>query len=150
MAQTLTRILVHVIFSTKDRACLIKPAVEPDLHAYMGGICRGNGSPLLCVDGVEDHVHLLVSLSKTLALSDLIMQVKRDSSSWVKERFAAFSSFGWQDGYAAFSIGKSQVERVRAYIASQKEHHGRVSFQDELRRFLEAFGVEYDERYIWS
>ena len=150
MAQSLTRILVHIIFSTKLRANLIAPEIEPDLHAYLGGICRNHSSPLLCIGGAEDHVHLLVTLSKTLALSDFVLHLKRDSSMWVKKRFAAFATFGWQDGYAGFSVGESQVGRIRTYFAEQKEHHRRVSFQDELRKFLARYGVEYDERYVWT
>lgn len=150
MAQTLTRILVHVIFSTKDRANFIAPAIEADLHAYLGGTCRGHDSALLCVGGTEDHVHLLVSLGKTVALSDLVLHLKRDSSRWIKGRFKGFGAFGWQGGYAALSVGQSQVERLRTYIAGQKMHHQRTSFQDELRAFLNRYGVEYDERYLWT
>ena len=115
MASTLTKVLVHVTFSTKNRDDLLTPAIEDDLYAYVGGICRRMGSPLLAMNGVPDHVHMLVSLSKAVTLSDLLLNVKRDSSRWIKERDGR--GFGWQEGYFAFSIGESGVDGVRAYIA---------------------------------
>ena len=150
MASTLTRILLHITFSTKDRAALIPAAVEPDLYAYIGGICRRMESPLLAMGGTADHVHMMVSLGKTVALSGLMLEVKRDSSKWIKEKDAALRGFGWQDGYFGFSIGESGVDALRAYIASQKEHHKTVSFKDEVRAFLRKYGLEWDERYIWE
>lgn len=150
MASTLTRILVHIVFSTKHREAMIAAEDEPDLYAYVGGICRGMGSPLLAMGGTCDHVHLLVSLSKTVAMADLLLNIKRDSSKWMKERREPLRSFGWQDGYFAFSIGESGMERMRNYIAQQKEHHETVDFKDEVRTFLRKYGVEWDERYVWD
>src|SRR2546423_4947807 len=102
MASTLTKMLVHITFSTKHRAALIPPSIEPDLYAYIGGICRRIESPLIAMGGTADHVHMLVSLAKTIALSDLMLNVKRDSSKWIKERGSALDSFRWQDGYFGF------------------------------------------------
>lgn len=150
VASTLTKVLVHITYSTKSRAALIPVAIEPDLFAYIGGICRRMESPLLAMNGTADHVHMLVSLGKTATLSELMLNVKRDSSKWIKEKDTALAGFGWQDGYFAFSIGESGVEALRAYIAGQKEHHIGIDFKDEVRAFLRKYGMEWDERFIWE
>lgn len=150
MASTLTKILLHITFSTKDRVPTIPESREPDLYSYIGGICRRMNSPLLAMGGTADHVHMMVSMSKTIALSTLLMEVKRDSSKWIKERDASLRTFGWQDGYFGFSIGESGVEALRAYIANQKSHHTTVDFKDEIRMFLQKYGIEWDERYVWD
>ncbi|MCL4743390.1 MAG: IS200/IS605 family transposase [Phycisphaerales bacterium] len=150
MASTLTRLLVHITFSTKNRAAAIPETIEPDLYAYIGGICRRMGSPLLAMGGVADHVHMLVSLGKSVALSDLMLNVKRDSSKWLKERDAVLREFAWQDGYFGFSIGESGVDALKAYIADQKQRHLTVDYKDEMRAFLRKYGVEWDERYVWD
>ena len=144
MASTLTKILVHVAFSTKGRKPAIPPEREPDLYAYVGGICRRLNSPLLAMGGTQDHVHMLVSLAKTISIADLMLNVKRDSSSWMGPGFA------WQDGYFAFSIGESAADALRAYIERQKDHHATVDFQDELRALLRKYGIEWDERHVWA
>jgi REP element-mobilizing transposase RayT len=150
MAQTLTRLLVHVIFSTKDRENLITPDLEPDLFSYMGGICRECESPLLAAGGMPDHVHLLVSLSKNWALSTLLQQVKKDSSKWIKRVAPQFSGFSWQDGYAGMSIGHSGLDACRTYIANQKQHHATKTFKEELIEFLEKYEIEFDEGFLWT
>ena len=150
MAQTLTRLLTHIVFSTKERRNLITPAVEPELHAYLGGICRNRESPALVIGGTENHVHLLISLSKNIALSDLMMTLKKDSSKWIKTKGTAFRQFHWQDGYGAFSIGESQVGAVTDYIRGQKERHKSMSFEDELVALAERYGVAFDSRYLWT
>lgn len=109
MAQTLTSLFIHIVFSTKHRVPIITPEVEPDLFSYMGGILKNNSSPLLAAGGTSDHVHLLVSQSKNIALSDLLKDVKKDSSSWIKTKGEVFNDFHWQDGYGAFSISQSEV-----------------------------------------
>ena len=148
MASTLTRLLVHVTFSTKDREPLIDGSIEPDSFAFVGGICRGMDSPLLAMGGTSDHVHMMVSLSKSAALADLVMNVKRDSSVWMKDR--GVRAFKWQAGYFAFTIGQSGEAGLKRYIAGQKEHHKRVDFLDEVREFLRKYRVEWDERYAWT
>ncbi len=150
MASTLTKLLVHVTFSTKNRQALIEPGIEPELYAYIGGICRRMESPLLAMGGVADHVHMLVSLGKGTALSELMLNVKRDSSKWMKEHQGGRGDFAWQDGYFAFTIGESGMAALRAYIASQHEHHRATDFKDEVRAFLRKYGVEWDERYVWA
>lgn len=149
MASTLTKILLHVTFSTKQRESTIATEVEADLYSYIGGICRRMQSSLLAMGGTADHVHLMISLGKTIALSDLMMVVKRDSSKWMKER-GRTKQFAWQDGYFAFSIGESGVRGLRAYISRQKEHHKRVDFKDEVRAIIRKYGIEGDERYMWD
>lgn len=148
MASTLTRILVHITYSTKDRTPTIPPELETNLYAFTGGICRYAASVLLSMGGTADHVHLLVGLSKTMSLSDLLLRIKRDSSRWMKEQGVA--TFAWQDGYFAFSIGESGVDALRAYIAGQKEHHRTVDFKDEMRTFFRKYGIEWDERFVWA
>jgi len=150
MASTLTKVLVHISFSTKHRAALIVPEVEADLYAYIGGICRRMDSPLLAMGGTADHVHMLVSLAKTVALSGLMLDVKRDSSKWIKGKERSQVDFGWQDGYFGFSLGESGVEALRAYMATQKEHHKTVDFKEEMRSFLRKYGMDWDERYVWD
>ncbi|MBL8759734.1 MAG: IS200/IS605 family transposase [Phycisphaerae bacterium] len=150
MASTLTKLLIHVTFSTKNRAAIIHEAIEPELYAYIGGICRRMESPLLAMGGVADHVHMLVSLAKTVALSDLMLNIKRDSSKWLKEKDAAMGAFAWQEGYFGFSIGESNTDALLAYIASQKQHHKTIGFKDEMRSFLSKYGIEWDERYVWE
>jgi REP element-mobilizing transposase RayT len=132
MAQTLTRLLVHAVFSTKNRTHLIKPDIEQELYAYIGGICRNANSPLLSAGGTANHLHLLISFSKSLAVADLMMDVKKDSSKWIKTKGPHFHGFRWQEGYGAFTIGESQVDDVKRYIARQKEHHRTITFEQEF------------------
>lgn len=150
MPQSLANLLVHIIFSTKNRADLILPEVEEDLFAYVGGIATNNKSKLLAANGTTNHVHLLVSLSKNIALSEFIGDVKRDSSKWLKTQGAELGDFGWQDGYGAFSIGQSQTLTVKNYIARQKEKHQKIGFKNEFREFLRKYEVPFDERYVWD
>ena len=150
MAQTLVNLLVHVIFSTRNREPLITPEIERELYAYIGGILKHNDSHLLDAGGTADHVHLLVLQSKNISLSSLMKDVKKDSSSWIKTKGYAFRTFHWQDGYAAFSIGKSGIDMLRRYLSSQKKHHRNRSFQEELIQFLNRYGIKYHEKYLWK
>jgi len=150
MAQTLVKLYVHIIFSTKHRADLIQPEIEEELFAYIGGISNNNNSKLLAANGTRNHIHLLVSMSKNIELSKLVGDIKRDSSKWIKTKESAYHSFQWQNGYGAFSVGYTQIEDVKKYIANQKAHHANVSFEDEFRYFLNKYDVEYDERYVWD
>ena len=150
MSQSLSKILVHLVFSTKHRAPLILPEFEDKLHGYMVGILKELDSPLIQIGGTSDHVHLLFNLSKNRALTEVIQEVKGSSSKWIRSQPHCPSEFFWQGGYGAFSIGQSNFDDVREYIANQKEHHKKRSFQDELRLLLSKYGVEFDERYIWD
>ena len=150
MATTLTSILVHITFSTKDRQRTLPSDLLPELFAYTGGVCRDMRSALLHAGGVEDHVHLLVSLGKTTAVADLMMHVKRATSMWVKNQRPGLHAFAWQDGYFAFSIGHDGLDAVRAYLDGQREHHARIDFKSEMVAFLAKYKVKYDPRYLWD
>ena len=148
MPQSLVQIYVHIVFSTKNRAPhLIDSSLRGEVHMYLGGTCRNLDSPAVIVGGVEDHVHVLCHLGKTWAVSDLVRELKRESSKWLKERLPGFY---WQNGYGAFSVDPRELDAVIAYIANQEAHHATESFQDEFRAILADFGTEYDERYVWD
>ena len=149
MAQTFTSLLFHLVFSTKDRADIIPAAVEPRLYAYLGGITKNQGGCLLAAGGTANHVHLLVSHSKTIAIADYMEILKKDSSKWIKTQDPRCKAFRWQDGYGAFTIGQSSVAALKRYIAVQKEHHRKVSFQEEFLNILRKYGISYDEDYMW-
>jgi putative transposase len=150
MPQSLSSILIHLIFSTKHREPFITEKIEKELHPYMASIFRGLKSPSLALNGTEDHIHALFSLSRIVTIAELVEEVKTESSKWIKTKGKEFRNFHWQSGYGAFSIGESQVSAVKRYIARQKIHHQRISFQDEYRKFLKSYGVDYDERYVWD
>ncbi|MEX2138603.1 MAG: IS200/IS605 family transposase [Pirellulales bacterium] len=151
MPQSLVQIYVHLVFSTKNRQPFLQDsAFRERLHAYLKGICDNQDSPSLRVGGTEDHVHILCRLSKTLDVSTLIRELKRDSSKWIKEENPRLGDFHWQRGYGAFSVSPSHVEVLKKYIANQIEHHRHESFQDEFRRLCKKYGIEIDERYVWD
>jgi putative transposase len=149
MAQSLSSILIHLVFSTKNREPFITPAIEPELHPYMAKIFRELKSPSLTIDGTSDHVHILFSLARVITVADLVEEVKTGTSKWIKTKGREFRNFHWQKGYGGFSIGQSNVATLKYYIQNQKRHHQRVTFQDEYRKFLKAYGIAYDERYVW-
>ena len=149
MPQSLVKVLIHVVFSTKNRADLIVPEIEAGLFGYINGIVENNKSKLIIGNGTLNHIHLLISLGRTMDISQLIGDIKRSSSLWVKTQ-GDFGNFYWQEGYGAFSIGQSQVQGVVDYIRDQKEHHGEKDFKTEFRILLKKYDVEYDERYVWD
>jgi REP element-mobilizing transposase RayT len=146
--QSLARVLVHLVFSTKHRAPLIAPAHRERVFDYLGGILASLDCPPVRVGGTADHVHLLFALAKTLPVSKVVEEVKKESSKWAKGH--VHPDFYWQSGYGAFSVSPSNADAVRAYIETQEEHHRGRSFQDELRELLKRHGVEWDERYVWD
>lgn len=151
MPQSLVEIYVHIVFSTKGRRALLNDRAFRDrTHSYLKGICENQGSPSLRVGGAEDHVHILCRLAKTLDVSTLIRELKRDSSKWVKLENPRLPDFHWQQGYGAFSVSPSHIAALTEYIANQEEHHRQESFQDEFRRLCEKYGVAIDERYVWD
>ena len=151
MPQSLAKILVHAVFSTKERRRFLRDAILRDeLHRYLGGTVGNLGCQPMIVGGVEDHVHMLFALSRTSAVAEVLKEVKRSSSIWIKTKSPDFDDFAWQNGYGIFSIGFSQIETVRAYIQNQEEHHRNVTFQDEFRAFLKRYEIEFDERYVWD
>jgi len=146
MPQSLALVLVHVIFSTKDRTPFQGDAMR-ELHAYLATIVRRHDCECYCVGGVADHVHLAIRLSRTMTVAKLVAELKATSSKWMKGHAPAFA---WQRGYAAFSVGPSDLPALRKYIDAQEEHHRKHSFQDEFRALLKKYGVEYDEQYMWD
>jgi REP element-mobilizing transposase RayT len=146
MAQTLVRVLVHVVFSTKDRLPSLKEEVRPSLFAYIGGTIRSLGGEPVIVNGVSDHVHILLTLPATLALADAMRALKAKSPGWLRR---TLPSFAWQLGYAAFSVSESNAGHVKRYIASQEEHHRKARFEEEFLMLLKRHKLEYDERYLW-
>lgn len=150
MSQSLSSILVHLVFSTKNREPFITPSIESELHPYMATVLREYKSPSLAIDGTSDHVHVLFSLARVVTVAYLVEELKTSTSKWIKTKGLEFRNFHWQRGYGAFSIGQSNLEVLKSYIRNQKVHHNRFTFQDEYRRFLKAYGVDYDERYVWD
>ena len=151
MSQSLVQVYLHVVFSTKDRNPFLHDAtIRGNLHAYLVGVCRNLESPSLIIGGVEDHVHILCRQSKNLSVAELIRELKRESSKWMKTQTDALSFFYWQEGYGAFSVSPGHIEALKQYIANQHEHHRQVTYQDEFRRLCLKYGVELNERYAWD
>ncbi|MCL2304730.1 MAG: IS200/IS605 family transposase [Planctomycetaceae bacterium] len=150
MAQSLAKIVVHVVFSTKERKPLLSTAIRNDLFAYIVGILNSLDCVTLSINGTEDHVHLLIGMSKTISLSKMMEEMKGGSSRWLNTQNVTIKPFAWQAGYGAFSVSESQIARVVNYIAGQEEHHRKASFQDELILLLKKHNPEFDERYLWT
>jgi len=150
MPQSFACIYIHLIFSTKDRADWISEDWEKELHRYFAGTLRNQGNKLIEAGGTANHVHLLFSMAKQSIVSELVRDLKSNSSSWVHRDFPESRDFAWQAGYAAFSVSFSAVKDVRAYIVNQKEHHRTKTFQEEFLAFLEKHHVEYDPKYVFD
>lgn len=150
MSQSLARLLTHLVFSTKHREALIHDGIRDELHRYSAAVLADIDSPAILINSVEDHVHVLFCLSKNCAVKDAVEKVKAGTSKWIKRRDAGLANFYWQAGYGAFSVSQSNVPAVTRYIANQREHHAKTSFQDELRALLRRHKVEFDERYVWD
>ena len=151
MPQSLANILVHTIFSTKDRHLFLHDkSLREELHRYLGGILTNLDCLPIIVGGVEDHVHLLSALSRVCEPAAMVKELKRSSSLWLKTKSPKMQDFAWQSGYGIFSISFSQIESARSYIAGQEEHHRKISFQDEFRHLLQRHEIKFDERYVWD
>jgi len=150
MAQSLSQLYTHIVFSTKKHFPFIKPVIEPELYAYMGSTIKRIGGIPFIINGMDDHVHIFSSLPRTVALSKFIEDIKRNSSRWIKTKGAAYQHFAWQNGYAGFSVSSSHKDNVVRYIANQKEHHKTLMFKDEVIKFLQEYNIDYDERYLWD
>lgn len=150
MPQSLSRILIHVVFSTKDRVRLLTPAVQTELHRYLAGLLNNIECCPLQIGGVEDHVHLFFGLSRTRTVASVVETLKTSSSKWIKTKGTAFANFRWQAGYGAFSVSQSDADAVVAYVRDQARHHRKMTFQDEYRRLLQRYQVAFDERYLWD
>jgi putative transposase len=148
MASSLTNLLYHIVFSTKERVSLIHDGVREPLYEYIGGILRAHRSILLEIGGMPDHVHLLVKLKADLAVASAVRLIKANSSGWINEHRKIQGRFEWQAGYFAVSVSESRATEVRRYIQTQQEHHARISFQDELRKLLEKHRIAFDEKYL--
>ena len=150
MPQSLAKIYLHLIFSTKGRAPIINDQIRDPLHAYMATVLKNLGCHANLINSVDDHVNVLFELGRTVAVSKVVEDVKKSSSKWIKTQPGGVDDFAWQNGYGVFSVSHSNFEGVREYVASQREHHLKRTFQDELRALLEKHGVHYDERYVWD
>lgn len=151
MPQSLSNVLVHLVFSTKDRRPFLKNEQHrDDLHRQLGGTSKTLKCPTIIVGGVEDHVHILARQARTISLADWVKELKRVTSIWIKDHVPNLSAFQWQAGYGAFSVSQSNSDQVADYIRHQKEHHRRIDFCTEYRELLERHGIEYDERYVWD
>jgi len=150
MAQSHSFLLVHLVFSTKNRAPVLNNEIRPALHAYLATVARNAGCECYRVGGIADHVHLAIRLSRTISVATLVEELKTSSSKWLKTQSPGLTEFAWQSGYGAFSVGPTELEALRRYIENQEEHHKTRTFQEEYIAFLKKYGVEYDERYVWS
>jgi putative transposase len=150
MPSTYTNLLYHLVFSTKDRIPLITNDLQEELYAYIGGIIRAEGGVQLEIGGITDHVHILAKIKPSIAVSEILGKIKANSSKWANDHKMNMRRFGWQEGYAAFSVSESQVPIVREYIQHQKEHHHKQTFQEEFVALLERHGIEYDPQYLWD
>lgn len=150
MPQSLSSILVHLVFSTKNREPLIRGPVESELYAYGTTVLKNAGCPALAMNGTADHVHVLFNLSRVKTLAKVVEELKTSTSKWIKTKGPDYRGFHWQTGYGAFSVSPSIVDQVVHYIQAQKDHHSGRSFQDEFRALLGKHGIPFDERYVWD
>ncbi len=150
MAQSVSQILLHVVFSTRNRENLIPPDLEKELYAYMASVCRNRKSLAYRIGGTENHVHIACTLARTLTVADLLEDIKKTSSAWIKMRDSRCTKFAWQSGYGAFSLGQSQLPTLIAYIENQHQHHRKRDFKAEFLELLQRYGIDCDERYLWD
>ena len=150
MPQSLSKVYIHITFSTKKRISFIDDNIKSELWDYLGGICKALECYPVRVGGHNDHVHICCLLSKKITQIKLLEEIKKRSSKWIKTKGIEYSKFYWQDGYGVFSVNPSEVEKVVEYIENQHEHHKKRTFQQELLAFLKKYKIEYDEKYLWD
>lgn len=150
MPNTYTQIHLQLVFAVKHRAAIVAPVWKYDLYNYMTGIIHNHSHKLLAINGMPDHVHILIGMRPTQSLSELMQQLKQESSRWVNDNQLTSSRFAWQEGYGAFSYSKSQLPNVIRYIDNQEEHHQAHTFLTEYKQLLAIFGIDYDERYLFN
>ncbi len=150
MSQSLVDIILHLVFSTKERHPWIKPDVEEELHQYICGVCRNLNCPVIKINGVEDHIHVLLQLGKTIPISKIISEMKSSSSRWIKTKGGHYSDFAWQGGYGGFSVSRPSLEGAKKYLSLQKEHHKTVTFKEEFVAMLQRAKIPYDDKYLWD
>ena len=150
MPQSLSNILVHVVFSTKNRENLLNNPIQTELYKYIAQICKNKNSLITQIGGTKNHIHILLDLSRSMSVSKLIYEIKSNSTRWLKTKGEYFKNFAWQNGYGVFSIGESGLLNCVNYIKNQKEHHKKFTFEEELKLFLKKYSVHYDERYLFD
>ena len=150
MSQSLSKLYVHLIFHVKNNMCLIRQEEEKELYAYIGSVIKLSKSILVCINGTEDHLHVLCIMSKNISLADLLEDIKRNSSRWIKSKNNHYQNFSWQGGYSGYSVSQSKVDVVGRYIQNQKEHHKHQTFKEEYVQFLRENGVDFNEEYLWA
>ena len=148
MGQSLSQVIIHIIFSTKNREPYLKGELKKHSHAYLAVIIRNLGSETIRIGGTEDHIHIACTLPRTMSQSELIKEIKSNSSKWLHDE--GLPEFHWQTGYGAFSISPSHISLLVDYIDNQEEHHKTRSFKDEFRAFMKKYGLDFDERYVWD
>jgi REP element-mobilizing transposase RayT len=148
MSQSFVQIFVHIVFHTKNNVNLISEEIENELFSYLGGILKNIKSIPIQIGGTTDHIHMLCTLPKTMAPADLAEEVKKSSSKWIKTKGVKYKNFYWQDGYSGFSVSNSGIDALTKYILNQKKHHETVSFIDEYKALLDAYGIPYEDRYL--
>jgi len=150
MSQSLSDIILHIVFSTKERRPWIKLDIEEELYQYICGVCRNIDCPVIKINGVEDHIHVLLQLGKINSISKLISEMKSSSSRWIKTKGDHYRDFAWQGGYGGFSVSRPSLEGAKNYLSSQKEHHKTVTFKEEFVQLLERAQIPYNEKYLWD
>lgn len=150
MAQSLSKLHVHIIFHIKSTSCTIQKKDSGELYSYIGALIKDNESTPIAINGTADHVHILCIMSKNIALAKLVESIKKNSSWWIKTKGRYYQSFAWQGGYGGFSISPSLHDKTKQYILNQEKHHHKMSFNEEYRLFLREYGIDYNEKYIWS
>jgi REP element-mobilizing transposase RayT len=150
MPQSLSKVYVHIVFSTKDRHPFLDISISQELYKYLGGICKNMECWPVEIGGHRDHVHILCTLSRTVTQSKLLEELKKNSSKWIKTKEAKFAKFSWQRGYAIFSVNANDPSGLILYIQNQEEHHSQYNYQTELRKFFKRYKMDYDERYVWD
>ncbi|GHT45644.1 transposase [Planctomycetales bacterium] len=151
MPQSFAQVYLHIVFSTKQREPFFQDyEIAKGLYAYVAGLCNKRDCFAKQIGGYVDHIHILCSLSRIKTIADLVKEIKVTSADWVRNNIANAAEFHWQSGYAALSVGQSQLERVQQYILFQREHHGKLSFQDEFRQLLDWYKIDFNEQYVWD
>jgi putative transposase len=142
--------MLHIVFSTKDRQPLIHPDIEEELYGYIIGTCKKINCPIIKINGVADHIHILLHLRRTISISDLLSNIKANSSRWIKTKGKLYKDFSLQNGYGGFAVSRLAVESAIKYISKQKEHHKKISFKEELLAMLERAQIPYNKEYLWD
>ena len=150
MSQSLTKLYVHIVFSTKNHVAFINEDIASELYSYIGGILNNIECPPIKIGGYHDHIHILCCLSKKITLIKLLQEIKQSSSKWMKTKGGKLKDFFWQDGYGAFTVSSYHTEKIISYIENQPEHHRKISFKEEYIGFLDEYGIDYDPRYVWD